>query len=79
MGLFSNPRGLKAEISFTPNPKATIQRKVQRYKRLELSLAKAVKRGDVHRSARLQNEMDGLAGDMLEQRDELEAMLAEIS
>lgn len=79
MGLFDRTKGNKAVITFTPNPNATLQRKVQRYKRVELSLAKAIKRGDVHRAARLQNEMDTLAGDLLEQRDEIEAMLNTIS
>jgi len=79
MGFFEKaPVGNKATITFTPNPQASLQRRVQRYKRVELSLAKAVKRGDVNKAAKLQMEMDSLAGDLLEQRDEIEAMLTEI-
>jgi len=71
-------RAIKAHnptVTFTPNPKASLSRRVERVKRLQRSLDKAVRRGDVHRVAKLQEELNFLSIGLLEEKEEIEAML----
>lgn len=76
LGIFR--RGIKAHnptVTFTPNPKATLRRKVERVKRIQLSLAKAVKRGDARKAGQLQEELDLMTTNLLEEKADIEAML----
>ena len=62
-------------VTFTPNPKASLNRRIERVKRIQRSLDKAVARGDVHRAAKLQEELNFLSIGLLEEKEEIEAML----
>ena len=78
LGFFS--RSIKAhnpKVTFTPNPKATLNRRIERVKRIQRSLDKAVRRGDVPRAAKLQEELNFLSVGLLEEKEEIEAMLRE--
>jgi len=76
MGLFTPKlavQGLKADIN--PAPKATLKRKVERYKRCLDAQKRAVKRGDVRKAALLEAEIEALAGNLLEERAAINEML----
>ena len=71
-------RGIKAHnptVTFTPNPKATLKRKIERVKRVQISIAKAVKRGDARKAGQLQEELDLMTTNLLEEKADIEAML----
>ena len=67
--------GLKCDIN--PAPKASLQRRVQRYNRVQEAQKRAIKRGDTRRAAQLEEELDALAGNLLEERAAIEAMLGD--
>lgn len=68
----------KAEITFTPNPKASLERRARRAARVKISLAKAVARGDVRAAAMRQEELDSLMNEMLAERAQLEQLLKDV-
>ena len=76
LGIFK--RGIKAHnptVTFTPNPKATLKRKIERVRRVQTSIAKAVKRGDARKAGQLQEELDLMTTNLLEEKADIEAML----
>ncbi len=62
-------------VTFTPNPQATLERRIERVKRLQRSLDKAVRRGDVRKAARLQEELNFMSVGLLEEKENIEAIL----
>lgn len=67
--------GLKADIN--PAPKATIARKLGRYKRVKDAQARAVKKGDTHRAARLEKELESLSVHLLAEREAIEELFGQ--
>lgn len=76
MDLFRrNIRVHKPTITFTPNPKASLERRVRRAHRLQVSIDRAVKRGDTRRAGRLQEELSALTIHLVEEKEAIEEML----
>ena len=70
-----NIRVHKPTITFTPNPKASLERRVRRAHRLQVSIDRAVKRGDPRRAGRLQEELSALTESLIEEKAAIEEML----
>ena len=70
-----NIRVHKPKITFTPNPKASLERQVRRAHRLQVSIDRAVKRGDSRRAGRLQEELSAITETLLEEKAAIEEML----
>ena len=70
-----NIRVHKPTITFTPNPKASLERRVRRAHRLQVSIDRAVKRGDPRRAGQLQEELSALTETLIEEKAAIEEML----
>lgn len=78
MSLFLRKLGLQthpAKITYTPNPAASVSRRVQRLKRVKVSQERAVKRGDARRAGQLQEEIDSITINLLEEKADIEATI----
>ena len=70
-----NVRVHKPKITFTPNPKASLERQVRRAHRLQVSIDRAVKRGDSRRAGQLQEELSAITETLIEEKAAIEEML----
>lgn len=73
-------KGIKAHnptITFNGKSKAPLSRRVERAKRLKISIDRAVARGDANRAGRLQEEYDQITRDLVAEQDAVKELLAE--
>jgi len=75
MGIFTRKIKITAhDADINPAPKSTLVRKVARYNRVVEAQKRAIKRGNVHRAAVLEAEMEALAENLLAEREALESL-----
>jgi len=67
--------GLKADIN--PGKKASVSRRVNRHASCLAGMSKAKKRGDTRKFKQLDRERMALEGSLLQERAEIEALLAQ--
>lgn len=65
----------KATVSFTPNKKTSVSRRVQRHKRVIAAIFRAMRDADEERVEQLRAEAKALEGSLLEEKAEIEAIL----
>lgn len=75
MALFGQKHIQTYKADINPAPKASLARKVGRYKRLLSAQERAMKRGDVRKCAVIEAELEALSGNLLEEKAAIEQML----